>query len=68
MASREEELAAYMKKKGARLCPHRLDADFDIDHGVALDCIWVQYGCIKSPCMAWDGYHSRCRAFSGEVV
>lgn len=63
MATREEELTAYLKAKFARLCPHRLDADFDIEHGVALNYIWHQYGCIKTHCAAWDRYDSYCRAF-----
>ena len=63
MATRKEELDAYLLKKGAALCPYRLDADYDIDHGVALNYIWHQYGCIKTHCMAWNDTNDCCKVF-----
>lgn len=61
MTDREKQVNAFLEKQGAKLCPHRLDADFDIDHGVIIDYIWAQYGCIKAFCTFWaDHDNGRC--------
>jgi hypothetical protein len=57
-AIKSKTLGKFMEKRGARLCPFRLDAE---QRSVtSFEDVWSKYGCLKDVCTAWA--HNRCQA------